>query len=121
MDDANPGTARLAKVLSGRVQEAQRRNIKVMVDYGEVDGAYNLTTNNFPRKIPPKDYMVCYHLTELIMETDAADSRGDTHRHKYKTRYLQPGDRVLVVRIGNEFCIVDVIRPGTVLQAEEVL
>lgn len=121
MYDANPGTARLAAVLSERMQDAQRRNVKVMIDYGTVDIQYNLTTNNFTEKIPPSDYMVCRWLTELELRLPADDSDGDHHEHIYKTRYLKPGDRVLVVRIGNEFCVVDVIRKATSLQNEEVL
>lgn len=115
--DENQGTAKLAQVLSDRMQSHQRRNNKVTVDYGTVDSEYNLTTNNFTKKIPPSDYMVCRHLTELKIEMNCANCGT----HSYKSNYLKPGDRVLVVLIGNEFCVVDVIRPADELQKGEKL
>lgn len=39
-----------------------------------------------------------------------ADVSGiSTHEHIYKTRYLKPGDRVLVAWVQNEPCVIDVI------------
>ena len=110
--DTNAGTAALAKTLSDRMFESQKKNTKVMIDYGQIDSDNNLVMNNFPLKIPAKDYMVCRHLTERIAHID---------EHTYKTRYLKPGDMVLAVRIGNEFCVVDVIAEGNKLHEGEKL
>ena len=119
--DANPGTAALAGVLSRRMQD--EASFPAIVDFGSVQQDYSLLTNRFPAAIPQSDYTVCRHLAKRKVEITGGshgghESGSGSHSHEYETRALQPGDRVLVVRVGNtrmneaEFCVVDVILPA---------
>ena len=126
--EENRGIAELGSVLSQRTREQIANASKMPLDYGEIDGEYNLTTNNFPQKIPPSDYVVLRHLVERGLKYEAsgtcsisgAGSGTCKAKIEYKTRFLQPGDRVLVGRIGNEFCVLDVIVQAEKLQEEGV-
>ena len=126
--EENRGIAELGSVLSQRTREQISNASKMPLDYGEIDGEYNLTTNNFPQKIPPSDYVVLRHLVERELKYEVngtcsvPEAGNGTCKAKidYKTRFLQPGDRVLVGRIGNEFCVLDVIVQAEKLQEEGV-
>ena len=144
--EENVGINNLARVLSGRMADQAR--MPAAVDFGVIDEEYNLIMNRFPLKIPVKDYTVCRHLCEreLLIDGSTDPEKGyasaeggshgghqggdGSHVHSvevmYKTRYLKPGDRVLVVRIGNtasteaEFCVIDLIVPAADIRKEGV-
>lgn len=133
--DSNSGVALLANVLSDRMKEENQSPQDI--DFAVINEDYSLRTNRFPVDIPATDYTVCRHLCERIVripaEITATASGGShggheygdgshthsvdmTHEHLYKTRYLKPGDRVLVVWIQNEVCVIDLIVPATDIQ-----
>lgn len=45
-------------------------------------------------------------------------SGNSSHEHIYKTRYLKPGDRVLVAWVQNEPCVIDIIISAEKITAE---
>lgn len=135
--DSESGIAKLASVLDDRMKA--NGETPAMIDFGIINQDYSLRTNRFQANIPQDDYTVCRHLCELEVEIDDQESKTVSisggahgghesgngshshtadvgHVHKYKTRYLKPGDRVLVVWIQNEVCVVDLIVPATKLR-----
>ena len=135
--DSESGVAKLAGVLSNRMKEESQA--PQIIDFAVINEDYSLRTNRFPVDIPAKDYTVCRHLVERKAEipiTASVTASGGTHgghesgngahthsidishQHVYKTRYLKPGDRVLVVWIQNEVCVVDLIVPAVDIRKE---
>ncbi|MFP3153143.1 hypothetical protein LQZ18_01670 [Lachnospiraceae bacterium ZAX-1] len=80
------GIGKLALVLQQRTHDLADKPSEI--DFGTIQGDMSLVQDFFPKAIPQADYMMC--------------GKG-----------ISAGDRVLVVRRGNDFCIVGKIRPGT--------
>lgn len=119
--DDNPGTSKLAGVLSARMKNENQSPL--VLDFGGIQHNGSLLTNTFPLPIPKGDYSVCRHLTlgaegdELSSidngEHGGHDSGDGSHTHMVKVpekmRSLLPGDRVLVAWVQNEAVVIDII------------
>lgn len=113
----NPGAANLAKVLSDRINK--QTQTPLAIDYGVILDEYKLLTNAFPVPIPKGDYTVCRHIMGVYMiDTLPIDHNHEgvhgptstiTHKHPINYPKLKIGDRVLVVWIQNEPCVIDII------------
>lgn len=135
--ESDTGIAKLAGILDDRMKA--NGETPAVVDFAIFNPDYSLRTNRFQANIPKEDYTVCRHLCELEVEVDDQEDKtanvsggshgghesGDGshshtvdigHKHMYKTRYLKPGDRVLVAWIQNEVCVIDLIVPATKLR-----
>lgn len=115
--EGNPGTSRLASVLSNRMNKANQTPL--VLDFGEIQGNGSLTTNTFPVPIPKGDYSVCRHVGSLSFTISEGGHAGHeeqtqayhtgSHTHIVKPTEIKPGDRVLVAWVQNEAVVVDVI------------
>lgn len=90
----NEGVNMLARVMQERMRKVS--STPDPVEFGEIQGDYSLMTNQFPIPIPRSDYFVGRQLTLL----------AEPLRPK-------PGDHVIVVWIGADPVVVDVIVPAT--------
>lgn len=112
--DGNPGTGKLATVLSKRMKKENESPL--VLDFGEIQGNYSLMTNTFPVPIPQGDYSVCRHVGGLTFEISRGshDGHGEggtgEHMHTVEPPAIEPGDRVLVAWVQSEAVVVDVIR-----------
>ena len=84
MNEKNSGAYRLAAALKAQMQKQAEQPI--MVELGEIDSSYNLKTDTFSELIPKEDYMLCRSIQSIAS-----------------------GDRVLVLWIGADTVIVDVV------------
>lgn len=110
--DSNPGTAKLANVLSRRMKS--ETSAPFPLDFGSIGPDFSLTTNTFPVPIPRKDYMLCRHVAGQAVATDGGEHGGHksgngTHEHIISVPAVKPGDRVLVAWVGTEAVVIDVI------------
>ena len=134
--DGNPGTNKLASVLSRRIKKQSESPL--LLDFGEIQANGSLLTNTFPIPIPKGDYSICRNLTigktgAVLTETDLSGDHehqdglheghetGDgSHTHNEgkhvhsvlipeKMRSVGAGDRVLVAWVQNEAVVVDII------------
>ena len=83
----NEGINMLARVMQERMHRIA--SAPAPMDFGEIQSDYSLLTNQFPIPIPNNDYMVCA-----------------------KALKIKPGDHVLVVWVGSDPVIIDMIRNG---------
>lgn len=121
------GVGHLAGVLQTRMHEMGER--PDTLDYGVIQDDMSILLNKFPVPIPQTDYMVCRQLTlgptDTYLTKTAVDGEhsqpdagyGGAHKHvaliPEKMRHLQPGDRVLVVWVDDEPCVIDLVLPAT--------
>lgn len=112
--DGNPGTSRLATVLSKRMKKENESPLAL--DFGEIQGNYSLVTNTFPVPIQQGDYSVCRHVGglsfEIVEGMHGGHGGGNTggHMHTVEPPAIEPGDRVLVAWVQSEAVVVDVIK-----------
>lgn len=83
MYQKNSGVNHLAQVLTQRMR--QEIPTDLILDFGQINGDLSLTTNTFPVKIPPGDYVVCM------------------------SSKLSAGSRVLVAWVQSEAVVIDCI------------
>ncbi len=81
---SNQGINRLAAVLSNRMRGYQESPYPL--DFGSILANGSLLTNTFPKEIPQGDYTVLEH-----------------------TKYLKPGDRVLVSWVDSEAVVTGIL------------
>jgi len=86
---ANEGANRLARVLQQRMGDVS--DTPPELDFGRIQGDMSLLTNQFPRPIPQRDYIICRCAAEAG---------------------ITAGVRVLVIWVGDDACVVDVIVPA---------
>lgn len=136
----NEGVNMLARVLQKRMRDTTAT--PPILDFGVIQGDYSLLTNQYPIPIPKTDYLVCRQLTlgkkdDVLTKTQvsgkpndgkhthppcsAMGSSGHTqngdHIHDVlipeKMRWLKPNDHVLVVWVGTDAVVVDIICPAS--------
>lgn len=136
----NEGVNMLARVL--QKQMSQTAETPPILDFGVIQGDYSLLTNNYPIPIPQTDYLVCRQLTlgkkdDVLTSTQVSGKPNDgKHTHPpctapgasghiqdgghvhdvlipEKMRWLKPDDHVLVVWVGTDAVVVDIIYPAT--------
>ena len=56
-DNDNQGLNRFARVIQGRMQQSSVQ--PPIIDIGQINGDFSLTTNLFPLPIPVSDYLIC--------------------------------------------------------------
>lgn len=115
--DGNPGTNKLATVLSQRMKK--EKESPLIMDFGEIQGNGSLVTNTFPVPVPKGDYSVCRHVGSLSFdisdgghgghEDQTQDYHTGSHTHIVKPPSIKPGDRVLVAWVQSEAVVIDVI------------
>ena len=98
----NEGINRLARALDGRSKEHGDK--PALLDFGEIRKDRSLVTNEFPCPIPQSDYMVCRLAT-----------RNPQRDKQQEVTPIGPGDRVLVVWVGDDAVVIDRILPATVI------
>ena len=133
--EGNPGTNKLAKVLSNRMK--RENESPLVLDFGEIQTNGSLLTNTFPMPIPKGEYSICRGLTFGAAGSTIMSVTGGEHEHREGTheghtegdgshlhsggdhqhtvllpdcmRSVGPGDRVLVAWVQNEAVVVDII------------
>jgi hypothetical protein len=115
--DGNPGTNKLATVLSQRMKKENESPL--VLDFGEIQSNGSLLTNTFPVPIPKGDYTVCRHVGGLSFtisggghsghENQTATHNTGGHSHTVAPPVIKAGDRVLVAWVQSEAVVVDVI------------
>lgn len=130
---------RLGDVLSKQMKKTSRAAVPTTVELGIINGNLSLTVDSIGTPIPQKDYMIDLRLThenyysynELNSSAEAPHHHegggheqavGDglhvhddgLHDHRVPSvfRRLQPGDRVLVMWVGDEPIIVAIVVSG---------
>lgn len=136
----NEGVNMLARVLQKRMQNTMQT--PPVLDFGVIQGDYSLLTNQYPIPIPKTDYLVCRQLTlgkkdDVLTKTQVSGKPNDgKHSHPpcsapgssghiengdhvhdvlipEKMRWLKPNDHVLVVWVGTDAVVVDIICPAS--------
>ena len=121
----NPGTNKLANVLSERMKREGKSPL--VLDFGEILPDGSLVTNTFPVPVPKGNYSVLRSLTfgkaeDVLTTTSHKEDDGEheghpagtgSHSHDIllpeKMRSVGPGDRVLVAWVQNEAVVVDIV------------
>lgn len=132
------GANQLTNTLTGMMNQIADK--PPTMDIGIINSDYSLTTNSFPCPIPKTQYSVCRSLlynpkvplTETYQDGAHVHSCGGpcewpspsgAHVHEVKLplkmRWLQPGDKVLVAIIQNEFVVIDIIYDAKWLGSRE--
>ena len=113
--DGYSGINSLANVLNRRMKGMGES--APLLDYATINKDMSLRPDTFPVNIPKKAYTVCRHLTlgdtgDEMAETTANGATPHSHKVKVpkKLRSLKPGDRVLIAWVGNDACVIDVIK-----------
>ena len=115
---SNEGVNRLGRVLREQMKGMGER--PPLLDFASIEPDMSLKLNTFPEPIPQTDYVVCRSVAfgavdSVIITTQQGG--GSPHTHEIladdKTRWLQPGDRVLVAWVGDDPCVIDLILPAT--------
>ena len=124
--DGYSGVNSLANVLNKRMRDMA--DAPPLLDYATINRDMSLRPDTYPVNIPKKAYTVCRALTlgdtdeklTQIMSTTRGEHGGHyggdgSHTHDIaipkKMRSLKPGDRVLIAWVGNDACVIDVIKP----------
>ena len=114
--DGYSGVNSLANVLNRRMKNMA--DSPPSLDYATINKDMSLRPDTYPVNIPKKAYTVCRHLTLGNVGDEMADTTVNgtyAHSHKVKVpkklRSLKPGDRVLIAWVGNDACVIDVIKP----------
>lgn len=116
--DDHSGANKMANILSSRI--AKQAKTSLVLDFGQINKDWSLTTNTFPTNIPKSDYTICRHVSGVSVGSSTHSHGGhyypgysaDSHSHAVALPGLNPGDRVLVAWIENEACVIDVICPA---------
>lgn len=130
---------RLGNTLAGGMQKTARTAVPVTVELGTINSDLSLTTDTLNGNISPSDYMIDLQLThENYYSYDEMNSSANAphhheggehsqmegngkhthddglHDHRVPSvfRRLQPGDRVLVMWVGNEPIITAIVVSG---------
>lgn len=99
----NEGYEDLAKVLQGRMSAiTSDADSSKALDFGTIGSDGSLRTNSYPVSIPKSDYLVCGNLLGHYI----SDQAGLPQR-------FRAGIRVLVIWVGNDAVVVDVIHPAS--------
>lgn len=131
---------RLGDTISGQMAKSAKAAVPMTVELGIINDDLSLTVDSIPRKIPIEDYAISlllshenyYSYNELNSSAKAphhheggahAQASGSgfhthddgLHDHRVPSvfRRLEPGDRVLVIWVGFEPIIIDIIVEGT--------
>ena len=129
----------LGKIMDERMKSTVRGNTGIVAELGIININMSLSVSSLGNAIPKGDYMISLHLQNSAMELNTSESTADTdtvslttdtaddhdhsiqghkhtvnaHRHKVtlpnKLRGLKAGDRVLVVWVGTEPVVVDIL------------
>ena len=85
----NEGINKLAGVMQGRMKMISAG--PAVLDIGQINDDMSLVTNQFPKPIPQKDYLVCRHLTlgkkdTILTKTqEIGKPNSGTHIHTVST------------------------------------
>lgn len=97
------GIGQLAAVVDDRIRERAQGGMEqtLMFDFADVLGDYSIRPNTYPAVIPLKDYTAC-------------KNAGNHHYGALPPPppQIKPGDRVLIVWVGKQPVLVDVITRG---------
>lgn len=115
----------LGKVMSHQMKNVLNANTGVTMELGNITGTMGLAVSSLGNVIPKGDYMISLHLrnekmvldtTEVALETEEEEEHSHTiekHKHQVtlptKLRGLQAGDRVIVLWLGTEPVVVDIV------------
>lgn len=111
--ESNPGTNKLANVLTGRMRKENESPL--VLDFGEIQKDESLVTNTFPKPVPKGDYSILRQLTLGGTGEELTITRNDASDHIHsvvipeKMRRVAAGDRVLVAWVQNEAVVVDLV------------
>jgi len=112
--NGNAGLNRFANTLKERV--AKQTETSLVIDFGQINADFSLTTNTFPVPIPRTDYSVCRSALGIDVTgntTPNTDTPPEFHMHNLSitttSEKLKAGDRVLVAWVQNEAVVIDVI------------
>lgn len=89
----------LGKDMVAQMKQVIMRNSGVTVELGTIGGNMSLSVTSLKNAIPKGDYMVSLHLTQA----------SHTINLPAKLRGIQVGDRVVVLWVGTEPIVVDIV------------
>ncbi|WP_339622381.1 hypothetical protein [Eubacterium sp.] len=115
MASENEGYAQLAKVLQNRVASAiVDSDANMAIDFGAIQADGSLTTNSLPTPIPSGSYLICGNLLSVSCGGGTSTIQGHSHSVSVDTpQRIKRGTRVLVVWVGNDPVVIDVIHPAS--------
>ncbi len=110
MADKINGFNELALTIQKRMNQVGES--RLIIDFGQINSDGSLRTNSFPIDIPATDYLIC---GSLIENECLCDPGGDpSHVHVIKTKKrISAGSRVVVVWIGNDAIVIDVMKTAS--------
>ena len=100
------GFTKLGNTIHGAMQNVTAANSSVVVELGKINSDMSLTTDSFKVPIPKGDYMVDIALTST--PGVRIESYG-SHTHTFRNRVLKAGDRVVVMRVGTERIVTNIV------------
>jgi len=122
----------LAELLNSQMQKVRKAGERVYIEFGTIGGELELTVDSLRDVIPKGDYLVSLHLVGLtgddlrsiVIAHDHAGGEhsqlggSGNHEHHdgehyhvlpFQLRGIKPGDRVLVVWVGGQPVVVDIL------------
>lgn len=111
----NEGYAQLAKVLQDRVASAiVDSDANMAIDFGAIQADGSLITNSLPVSIPSGSYLICGNLISARCDGGTSTVQGHSHGVSVNTpQRIRRGARVLVVWVGNDPIVIDVIHTAS--------
>lgn len=96
----------LGNTLHRNMQNIVSGNRSLIIELGVINTDMSLITDNYSQPIPKGSYMVNIELTS---ENGFKIEHSNGHTHEVSFRTLQPGDRVLVSRVGTERIVIAIV------------
>lgn len=105
------GTEKLGKLLVNQMNSVSGYVSGTPVMLGEITSGLGLKLDNVSYTIPKGDYMVCRSAMLPDVEVKIGSAEGHTHSATITKcfRPIKSGDRVLIVMIGSEYIVIDIV------------
>lgn len=101
----------MGKMMSSQMFNVYKANTGITVELGSITSNMALSVASLGNAIPKGDYMISRHLT--LADLNVKTSKEEDHVHEValpsNLRGLRAGDRVLVVWVGTEPVVVDIV------------
>jgi hypothetical protein len=103
------GYEKLGGVIGSRMQNVSAAGKDTTVSLGTVRGSLSIEIDGLDWVLPRGDYMISQHL-QLPEELTTEITEGHLHKVKMQTVKLKVGDRVVIVWVGSEAIVIDIVK-----------
>ena len=103
------GYEKLGEVFGDRMQNVNAAGKDMTVSLGTVRGSSSIEIDGVGWVLPKGDYMISGRL-QLPEELTTESTEGHSHKVKTHAVKLKAGDRVVLVWVGSEAIVIDIVK-----------